>query len=432
MEKMKSNHHSLKKTFMSAVAITMLVVFVCSAVTIYGCFRVQKLLLPESNEMWLQYRKTYADGSFSDAMQRVKLDEPFVLAELVVAGRDPEGAEYEYTIDKIEFSVDALSPRRKFFYQAAEVSMIALPFLYSVCGIAICGWWVYKKKVAPSIRILASAARHIQMQDLDFEIHAVSRDELGQLCGAFEKMRQTLCENNRELWGIIENRRILQASIAHDLRNPISIIEGYVEYMQQNIPAGKLSGKKLEHTLSNLEVTAKRLERYTDYMRDLSALEETEIKYAEVGLLDYLNSLVDGFCVMAAGQGKHVKYEFEIQPCAVWLDKEITARVLENVFSNALRYANEEIQFSASLDKGTATIHIIDDGKGFSEHMLNKKTVLFYSEDDTGGHMGLGLATSHVLCQKHGGGIELSNAAPHGAHVKIIMAVKTAEEPEGQ
>ena len=413
---------------MGAVAITMLVVFVCSAITIYGCYCVQKFLLPESNELWFQYKKTFVDGSSSDGMQRVVLGEPFILSELVVEGRDMEDAAVEYTIDKIEFSVDALSPKRKLLYQAAEISMIAFPFLYSVCGIAICGWWFYKKKVAPSIRILANAIRHIQVKDLDFEIHAVSQNELGQLCEAFEKMRHTLYENNRELWGTIENRRILQASIAHDLRNPISIIEGYIEYMQQNIPTGKLSGKRLDHTLSNLEVTAKRLERYTDYIHDLSALEETEIKYADVRLLDYLNSIVDGFCVVAAGQGKHVKSEFEIQPCTVWLDKEVTARVLENVFSNALRYANEEIYFSVSLDQGIVTIHVIDDGEGFSEHMLTKKAVLFYSEDDTGGHMGLGLATSRILCQKHGGGIELSNTAPHGAHIKILMAVKTAEE----
>ena len=431
MEKVKGSSHSLKRSFMATVAITMLVVVLCSAATIYACFRVQKFLLPDSNEVWLYNQKTYGDGTSSKGKQRVQLGESFMLSEFVInQGNKQESEVVEYTIEKIESSFDVLSPKRKLLYRGMSVSMIAFPLSYSVIGIAICAWWFYRKKIAPPVQILADATEHIRAQDLDFEVHAVSQDELGQLCEAFEKMRQTLYENNRELWGMIENRRTLQASVAHDLRNPIAIIEGYIEYMQQNIPSGKLSGEKLEHTLSNLAVTAKRLERYTDYIRDLHALEETEIRYTDVALPDYLNGIADGFRVMAEGQGKCVKCEFEMHPCTVALDKEVVARILENVFSNALRYAKEEIRFCAFLDQNTMTVHIIDDGRGFSEHMLKKKSVLFYSEDTTGEHMGLGLATSRTLCQKHGGGIELSNADPHGACVKITIATKIAGTSE--
>ena len=48
----------------------------------------------------------------------------------------------------------------------------------------------------------------------------------------------------------------------------------------------------------------------------------------------------------------------------------------------------------------------------------------FRSEDTSGQHLGLGLAVSRVLCQKHGGTIELSNRLPHGACVKASITIK--------
>ena len=71
---------------------------------------------------------------------------------------------------------------------------------------------------------------------------------------------------------MLEERRALQASVAHDLRNPIAIMTGYVEYLQENSRGGTLTEEKLEKALSNLGITAERMGRYTDTMRDLGAM----------------------------------------------------------------------------------------------------------------------------------------------------------------
>lgn len=419
MEKIKKSH-SLKRSFTLIVMTTIICVFLFSLITIYGCYRVQKYVLPDSNEVWLHTKMTMPDGTEQKTTQRFVLDQASKIGLLLDEGTDASTiGNTEYTIEEIGSSYAALSSNRKMVYRVSQISMVTLPLLYSIIGISLSGWWFYRKKIAPPVQVLAEATEHICAHDLDFEVPTVSQDELGQLCAAFEKMRQALYENNRQLWGIIEERRTLQASVAHDLRNPIAIIEGYVEYMQQNIPNGRLSGEKLEHTLSNLAITTKRLERYTDYIRDLHALEETEIKYADVIISDYLKGIVDGFTIMAEQQGKRVECAFDMPACSVALDKEIVSRVMENVFVNALRYAKENIHLNFALHKNILTISITDDGQGFSDNLLNRKTALFYSEDTTGKHMGLGLATSRVLCQKHGGSMELSNAAGGGASVKI-------------
>lgn len=424
MEKIKSTSHSIRRSFTAATAITMLAVSLCSIATIYGCYRIQKFILPDSNEMWIQHSITYADGRTSEGRQRVHLGESFEIAELIAVDQDQESKATEYVIDKIESSFDSLSPKRKLLYRGMSISMVAFPLFYSVIGIAICAWWFYRKKIAPPVQILSEAAEHISANDLDFEVQAISHDELGQLCEAFEKMRQALYENSREMWGMLEDRRTLQASVAHDLRNPIAIMEGYIEYIQQNLPSGKLSGEKLEHTLSNLAVTAKRLERYTDGMRDLHALEETELNCTDAALPDFLKDIASAFAVVAKQHDKCVEYSLDMPPCTAVLDKDIISRVLENVFSNALRYAEKKIYLTAAYSENCLSISVTDDGPGFSMQMLSKKVALFYSEDTTGEHMGLGLAASRILCQRHGGSMELSNMFPHGACVKVTVAVR--------
>lgn len=106
MEKVK--RQSLKRSFMKAVAITMLIVFLCSTFAIFVCYRLQRRILPDSNEVWLT-----------------------------------------------------------------------------------------------QLTVLMDATTHIQNQDLSFQIKFDRQDELGRLCAAFEKMRQTLYENNRQQRGAI-------------------------------------------------------------------------------------------------------------------------------------------------------------------------------------------------------------------------------------
>ncbi len=270
----------MKRAFICAVAATMFLVFAASVLTIYGCYRIQKVILPDSQEVWLNTRTVTADGRVLEGGQRVILDEPAQVGILVPTGVDVTLENTEFIIEKIESGFSALRPKQKFIYRIAGISMVMFPFAYSVTGIMLCAWWFYRKELSPPIQVLADATKHIREQDLDFTVDYNRNDELGRLCTAFEEMRQALYDNNRQLWNMIEQRRILQASVAHDLRNPIAIVEGYVEYMQQCLADGNLSDEELRHTLSNLAITAKRLEHYTDYIRDLNAIEETETKYS--------------------------------------------------------------------------------------------------------------------------------------------------------
>ncbi len=417
----------MKSAFIWAVAVTMFLVFAASALTIYGCWRIQKVILPDSREVWLNTRTVTADGTVLEGGQRVRLDEPAQVNMLVPAGADVTLENTKFIIEKIESGFSTLRPKQQLLYRVTGLSMVVLPFVYSITGIMLCAWWFYRRELWPPIQVLADATKHIREQDLDFMVDYRRNDELGRLCIAFEEMRQALYDNNRQLWNIIEQRRMRQASVAHDLRNPIAIVEGYVEYMQQCLTDGNLSDEELRHTLQNLAITAKRLEHYTDTIRDLNAIEETETKYSVVRLPDFLRSAAESLSLLAKQHGLELAFHSDISECQVKLDEQIFYRIVENIFSNAIRYARSKVIFAYALAEGMLTIRISDDGTGFSRAMLGKKNTLLYSEDKTGEHMGLGLATSRVLSQKHGGSLELSNETSGGACVTIKLAVNKVD-----
>ncbi|MDE7218215.1 MAG: HAMP domain-containing protein, partial [Oscillospiraceae bacterium] len=414
MEKVKRK--SLKRSFMKAVGITMLIVFLLSALTIFICYRLQKYILPDSNEVWLIQQTTAPDGTVTEAKQRYYLDQPSPFSRLFADGQEHNEMQEQtnYIIERIESSYSMLSSKARTAYRASQICMVLLPFLFAVLGITLCAWWFYHKVLEPPITVLMDATTHIGDRDLNFQITFDGQDELSQLCTAFEKMRQTLYENNRQMWSMLEERRALRASVAHDLRNPIAIMTGYVEYLQENSQCGTLTDEKLEKALSHLGITAERMGRYTDTMRDLGAIEETEVHRREVELPDFLQHMADSLSILFQNTEVRFSCDFYVPKGRAVFDGELLYRVLENLISNALRFAEHQIELVFYMEHGTLSATVTDDGPGFSEKLLRKKTALFYTEDTSGKHLGLGLAVSRVLCQKHGGTIELSNQSPHG------------------
>lgn len=422
----KLKNASLKQSFIYGVSCAVVFIIVLSAMTLWACYAFQSWLVPDSNMVYLTIVKTYADGTEVRETQLFELgDVEQSLTEMVIVEDGeikelPEAADVKYSIEKIENSVSALNPKRKLAYTYSQAAMIVLPFLYSVAGIVLCTLWFYKNKLNRPIRILSEATANIAKQNLDFSVSYDSGDEMGQLCDSFEKMRLALYENNRKMWDMLKERRLLQASVAHDLRNPIAVIEGYAEHLQISAETGRLNEEKIVKTASNLQRAAKRLERYTDSIRDLNHLEELEIHRVSGSLKEVLAEITDDFSMIAKQKNRELSITNRTPDCPVMMDKQVFARILENIFSNALRYARKAVVLDFSLEESYLITTIWDDGQGFPEKILKSKDYyMFSTEDSTDEHMGMGLTISRILCKKHGGELKLANRAPNGAVVVI-------------
>lgn len=61
------------------------------------------------------------------------------------------------------------------------------------------------------------------------------------MCKEFERMRGQLAENNQQLWKMLEEEKALRAAIAHDIRSPLSVLEGYQEMLSEYLPKKEIN-----------------------------------------------------------------------------------------------------------------------------------------------------------------------------------------------
>ena len=67
-----------------------------------------------------------------------------------------------------------------------------------------------------------------------------------ELCREFERMKEQLAENNHQLWKMIEEEKALRAAIAHDIRSPLSVLEGYQEMLSEYLPKKEINMEQME------------------------------------------------------------------------------------------------------------------------------------------------------------------------------------------
>lgn len=432
MERLKKKYRdlSLRSAFILTVLITFCIVSALSGLSIGCCLGFQRYLLPDSNDVFLTIEITDTDGEVATYNSLIGLGEGMTSLPLFYMVEDGKRIITDYDISsinanitKVERGYDMLSPKRKLAYRGCSVLMIALPAVFSMAGILLCGFFFYRHKLNRPLKLLSKATEQIADRNLDFCLSYGAGDEMGRLCRSFEQMRQALDENNRELWKMIEERKMMQASIAHDLRNPIAIIKGYAEYLQMNLQTGRLTTERTKQIVANVDKAAKRLERYTESIRAIDRLDELEISRSQTVLEEFLEEVCEDFSLMAAGEGRRLDIAGEVPTGVVSMDTSLLYRVLENVFNNALRYAEEAIVLSFELKNHIFTVTVTDDGSGFSEGIPGEGSRLLMPVAGEDGHCGLGLTISRLLCMKHDGRLELCNHPAGGAMVKIIVGV---------
>ncbi len=428
MDSLKNKWHSLplRRFFILTVFFSTGIVVLLSALIISFCISFRHWLLPDSNAVYLTIEKTSPDGVISTQTYLLKYGKD--LEQLPTLFYKGDGVlNYEdiskvrYNVQKIENTFDKLSPKRKFAYQICGVLMIIAPAILAFVGIILCGLYFYRKKLKKPLELLSCATIQIAKQNLDFELIYNCNDEMGALCDSFEKMRNALYENNKVMWEMLEERQLIQASVAHDLRNPIAIIEGYTEYLDSGLKNGTISYEKIGHIVNNLNMAAKRLEQYTESVRLLNQSEETPLHQKTVLAKELINNVTQDFMILAEQNNIILQVTQDLSDEKIQIDEAILYRILENIINNALRFAKKQISLHFTLSKHLLLVTIIDDGVGFPLEILKQKKKLIWTSEKNE-HMGIGLAVSRLLCKKHGGSLELSNTT-NGACVKINLTV---------
>ncbi len=453
MDDLKRKWHNLplRTFFMLTILIAFSMVFLLSGLILWGCAAFRSYLLPDSDSVYLSIQKTYANGSTSTESHLLKFDHtPVQLPQMASEDILEEAPEEvpRYSIEKIEPSYRYLTPKRRLAYTVCGITMVAAPAALSLAGIILCSFYFYRRKLKVPLQLLSDATVQTAAQNLDVRPEYDCADEMGSLCRSFIQMQDALYANNKKMWAMLEERKNLQASVAHDLRNPIAIIQGYAEHMENKANKGNLSPENTLHMARNIGLAAKRMENYAQSLHTLNQLEDITAKKMEMSALALAVDLTEAFSLVAQQNHRilHVSSKFPARadnapsgdsPCAeneasllpdvpVRADQTLLYRILENIVGNALRFSRKDIFLDLWLESGTLSITVRDDGDGYPENVLQKDGKTFFpssSPSGQGNHMGIGIAVSRILCHKHGGTLRLSNAPQGGAMTEITFDV---------
>ena len=119
-----------------------------------------------------------------------------------------------------------------------------------VCVVIIAGSYIfYRFKLFAPLKALTEGIEQIAIDNLDFSVQYDAEDELGALCRSFERMKNELQNNYKRIWRMTEEHRKLNAAFAHDLRTPLTVLQGYAILICEEL-AAQYKNKQNRDTIS--------------------------------------------------------------------------------------------------------------------------------------------------------------------------------------
>ncbi|WP_185715814.1 sensor histidine kinase [Clostridioides difficile] len=327
----------------------------------------------------------------------------------------------------VQNNVNQFSDYDKTLLNIINILQLVLPLIFFIGLLLLADIIFYKVKLKTPIEILNKGAMEISNNNLDFCLEYNNNDELGNLCNAFEKMRSELNKNNIKMWTMINDRKQLNAAFSHDLRNPLTVLKGYSNYLTKYIPTGKLSDEKILSTTQLMSEHINRIEYYVENMSNAQRLEDLVVSKSMSNINKLIENLDENISIIAKQEGKSFTLKSQINNINLFFDENIILRVVENIISNAFRYARNTVSILIYLEQELLTFVIEDDGIGFSKESLKLALRPFYRDktlNDSNAHFGMGLYISKILCEKHGGSIFIENNSTNSAKITAKFSTR--------
>jgi len=261
------------------------------------------------------------------------------------------------------------------------------------------------------LRDMTAAARTMATGDYSRRVRATSRDEVGELARAFNRMAA-------DLEAVDQQRRDLVANVSHELRTPVSALRAVLENLVDGVSPPDRS--TLQAALDQTD----RLGRLVTDLLDLSRVDAglTPLDVEDLPVEPFLLSVVDE----ARVSDRHVEYEVDVRPAdlVVPADRERLHQLLANLVDNAARHspAGGTVTLRACAEGGRVLFHVVDQGPGIApadRSAVFKRFTTGASSSGDGG-TGLGLAISRWVADLHGGSIEVADSVS-GCHIQVAL-----------
>ena len=243
---------------------------------------------------------------------------------------------------------------------------------------------------------------------------AKTESELAVLGDTFNHMADTILDNIEELKKVDSLRRELIANVSHDLRNPLAIINGYIETLQ--IKGDSITSEEREKYLKIIGASTDKLSQLVSDLFDLSKLESGQmtLKMERLKIQELLYDSSLKYELMAQTKDIQIKTQICQNLPLVKADLYLMDRVIQNLLDNAVKYTpeNGEILIDACETESGVSIKIRNSGSGIPQKDLAAIFDRYYMIDkDRNGveGSGLGLAIVKRILEVHGSEISIES-----------------------
>lgn len=294
--------------------------------------------------------------------------------------------------------------------------------IVAICAVSvfIVGFFLSRGFVG-GLRRLEQTAKKITAGDLSARAEVRSKDAVGSLTITFNNMASRIEE-------LLEHQRQLVQAVAHELRTPISSVRFDIE-MGVNAAGIEEAIKSIRDIETDLEDLDNLVEELLVFSRYDSGRPTLNPVLVDVRRL--INALIARLTPLYPG----IHFDFsshDAKELEVKIDPHSFDRVMNNLVSNAARYAKKKVVVDVEFGEHELDIHVDDDGPGIPvgsrERIFEPFTRLDQSRSRTSGGVGLGLAIVRRIMKVNDGNVSVGISKLGGASFSIHWPISSQQK----
>ncbi len=299
---------------------------------------------------------------------------------------------------------------------------LVLTVLLAFLAFAI-GVWVLSGQILAPMKRVTEAAATVSGRDLSQRVPVPrSRDEIRELAVTINHMLDRLQES-------FETQRRFTADASHELRTPVTAIQGHANYLLRR------TSPSSEQT-DSLTVIRREAERMAKLVNDLLELARADagfsIQREPMNLVEVLEAVHMEIAPVAGDAVIEVNAPTPV--LEILGDAGRVKQVVLNLVQNALNAGAKHVRVTAAKEKAEVRLEILDDGPGIPPEAIPHLFDRFYRVDGArstrGNGSGLGLAIVRWIVQQHGGRVSVESRLTEGSVFTVFLPALNARSSE--
>ncbi|WP_198134242.1 sensor histidine kinase [Jeotgalibacillus campisalis] len=387
--------------------------------------------LPPVTSDGFDQRMDDISASYQAALQVFYQGEPIYGEEEL--NTSPNGLRFNYATISIEGETSAGEQvQAELSLKSSELESRIIKYILISIGSGVLAllltigiWvWLLSRSVITPLKAVYEASEEARKGNLDYPVPNGKKDEVGRFISSFNLMRQEIKDSFAKKQAYERSRQELIAGISHDLRTPLSSIQGYVEGLRD----GVVKSEERQHQYLNIiHKKTLQVDRLIEDLFDLTKLElkKLPIDQQRISSSSFTEDMIEA--ISPADHDNKILTIGDMAPSVtLFIDPVRMQQVMTNLVDNAFRYGENHVVVSTRLIKNQWYMDISDNGLGMHEEMLEKIFTPFYRADyaRNDGGSGLGLSIAKSIVEAHGGALTVSSEKGEGTTFTVSLPVK--------